>query len=95
MRAITATIPSINIEPYPISLASGSSLSICLDVVLELTREWKPEIAPQATVTNKNGNRVFPPILKPLKAANSIAGLFITIPSRAPIMIPYSRNEHK
>jgi len=29
---------------------------ICLDVVPEETRPWKPLMAPQAMVTNKRGN---------------------------------------
>ena len=32
------------------------SLSSCLEVVPEATREWKPEIAPQAMVVNRTGN---------------------------------------
>ncbi len=39
---------------YPTYRASVS-LSICLAVVPEATREWKPEIAPQAMVMNRNG----------------------------------------
>ena len=30
-------------------------MSSCFDVVPELTRPWKPEIAPQAMVTNSSG----------------------------------------
>ena len=32
------------------------SLSSCLEVVPEDTREWKPEMAPQAMVVNRTGN---------------------------------------
>ena len=32
------------------------SLSSCLEVVPEETREWKPEMAPQAMVVNSTGN---------------------------------------
>ena len=44
------------------------SLSSCLDVVPEETSEWKPEIAPQATVVNSTGNKYCVPF--PLSTAN-------------------------
>ena len=51
------------------------SLSSCLEVVPEETREWKPEIAPQATVVNRIGKRYCTPFplstAKPVKAGNS------------------------
>lgn len=47
-------------EPYPMSLAFFS-LSSCLELVPELTKEWKPEMAPQATVTNRTGKSHWPP----------------------------------
>ena len=40
--------------PYPIMRASVS-LSTIFGVVPDATREWKPEIAPQAMVMNTNG----------------------------------------
>ena len=44
------------------------SLSSCLDVVPEETSEWKPEIAPQATVVNSTGNKYCVPF--PLSTEN-------------------------
>ena len=50
----TARKPSVSMEPKPTNLASVSHLS-CLDDVPEETRQWKPETAPQAMVTNRKG----------------------------------------
>ena len=44
------------------------SFLICLEAVPEDTREWKPETAPQAIVTNKIGNMYCPSTLKLVKA---------------------------
>ena len=60
MMAQIARRPSISMEPYPMSLAFFS-LSSCLELVPELTKEWKPEMAPQATVTNRTGKSHWPP----------------------------------
>ena len=86
-RARTATNPSINIAPYPMSLVSFS-LSICLDEVPEETSEWKPEIAPHATVTNSSGNRGLPlEGMKLVKAGMLIVGLETNRPTTPPISI--------
>ncbi len=37
---------------------ASRSWSSCLEVVPEPTREWNPEIAPQAMVINRAGNTV-------------------------------------
>lgn len=50
----TARKPSVSMEPKPTNLASVSHLS-CLEEVPEETRQWKPEMAPQAMVTKRNG----------------------------------------
>ena len=44
------------------------SLSSCLEVVPEATSEWKPEIAPQAIVTN-NAGKILPVVKSPFEAA--------------------------
>jgi hypothetical protein len=41
-------------EPYPIRLPN-LSLAICFEVVPLLTREWKPDTAPQAISTKSMG----------------------------------------
>src|SRR5690606_27154392 len=95
-RLITITAPnammakkvSINMPPKPTSLTS-SSLSICLDVVPEATREWNPLIAPQAIVTNNTGK------IKPkfsgatvTDVSISITGLATKIPQTAKMISP-------
>lgn len=67
-------------------LASFSLLS-CFAVVPEATSEWKPEIAPQATVTKSIGKRQ-PKLLsrKAVYDSNSIDGLEKKIPINAPII---------
>ena len=47
------------------TLASFSEL-ICLEVVPEPTKLWKPEMAPQATVMNRTGKRVPSLVVKPV-----------------------------
>ncbi len=44
------------------------SFLICLDAVPEETREWKPDTAPQAMVTNRIGNRYWPSTLNPCES---------------------------
>jgi hypothetical protein len=56
IKARTASIPSINIPPYPINLPSDSLFN-CFEVVPLATIEWNPLTAPQATVTNNAGKR--------------------------------------
>ena len=58
--AITATKPSSNIAAVADGLAVWLSRSICFDVVPEQTSPWKPEHAPQAMVTNRNGKQQHP-----------------------------------
>ena len=55
-KAITASKLSKTIAPYP-TFNISFSFDIVLEEVPEDTRLWKPETAPQATVTNKIGNR--------------------------------------
>ena len=43
------------------------SFLICLEAVPEETREWNPETAPQAMVTKRKGNRLWPLTIKPEK----------------------------
>ena len=90
INAITARTHSISIDPYPIILASPSLL-ICLDVVPDEIKLWNPEIAPQATVTNRNGN--IGPILlvQEVNASSSISGLVKIMPIIAARIMKYSR----
>ena len=82
-----ASTHSSNIPPYAIGLASDSLFS-CLDVVPDDTKEWKPEIAPQATVVNNTGNKYWVPFplltAKPAKAFNP----WLTVPSNAVTSAP-------
>ena len=55
-RARTASKLSKSIAPKP-TFGISFSLVIALEEVPEETRLWKPDTAPQATVTNKIGNR--------------------------------------
>ena len=55
------------------------SLSSCFEVVPEATSAWKPEQAPQATVTKSSGKSVFEPPpaagrVKPEKASIWMVG---------------------
>ena len=52
--AASARAPSPTAPKYPTKRASVSRLS-CLEVVPDATRPWKPEMAPQAMVTNSRG----------------------------------------
>ena len=54
MIASTASAASTIIAPYPMRTASRSRAS-CFTVVPLAMRLWKPEIAPQATITNSMG----------------------------------------
>ena len=65
------------------------SFSTVLEEVLLDTRLWKPETAPQATVTNRIGNRS--PRLslwKPVYMGRFMVGWAIRMPSTAPAIIP-------
>ena len=50
---------------------ASRSWSSCLAVVPEPTREWKPEMAPQAMVTNRAGNIVPSLVMGSLKAVKA------------------------
>ena len=54
---------SSNMPSKPMRLASPSRLH-CLAVVPDETRQWKPEMAPQAMVTNIIGH-ISPKLAKP------------------------------
>lgn len=54
--ARTASKLSNNMAPIP-TFGISFSLEMVLEDVPEETRLWKPDIAPQATVTNRIGNR--------------------------------------
>ena len=73
---------SMSMEPKPTRRASRSLFS-CLDVVPEATSEWKPEMAPQATVTNRAGKRYWPLTSKEVKAGSSMTGCAATMPTTA------------
>ena len=82
----------MSIDPYATGLASFS-LDICFDVVPDDTREWNPEIAPQAIVTKSAGNIV--PVAKspfdagavklPRKAGISMLALPVSAQPSIPI----------
>src|SRR6056297_1119845 len=48
--------PSVNIAPYPIGRPCFS-FSICLEVVPDPTRAWKPEREPQAMIKGITGQK--------------------------------------
>jgi hypothetical protein len=66
------------------------SLSSCLAVVPEPTREWKPEMAPQATVMNSTGKSWLLPVMppKPVKAGRVMAGCAVKMPTMARRIMP-------
>ena len=55
-KAITASQLCNTIAPYP-TFNISFSLDTVFEDVPEDTKLWKPETAPQATVTNKIGNK--------------------------------------
>ena len=85
-----ASILSISIAPNETGSMFFSFL-ICLDAVPEDTREWKPETAPQAIVTNKIGNIYCPFTLKLVNGFKLHAGLATNTPITAPTIIKISR----
>ncbi len=84
--AMTATSPSRSMAPYPTGRASLSWQS-CFEVVPLPTREWKPEIAPHATITKSIGQRwsFERPKYLTLSAIIGIAPLSILAPRIIPI----------
>ena len=64
------------------------SFSTVLDDVPEETRLWKPDTAPQATVTNRMGN-IVPrfSLLKPVKTGRFIVGCATRRPTTAPAIM--------
>ena len=85
-----ASILSISIAPKETGSIFFSFL-ICLDAVPEDTREWKPETAPQAIVTNKIGNIYCPSTLKLVNALRLQDGFATNTPITAPTIINISR----
>ena len=83
-----ASMLSMSIAPNETGSMFFSFL-ICLDAVPEDTREWKPETAPQAIVTNRIGNIYCP--LKLVKAFRLQEGLATNTPITAPTIIKISR----
>ena len=90
ISAMIASILSISIAPNETGSMFFSFL-ICLDAVPEDTREWKPETAPQAIVTNKIGNIYCPFTLKLVNGFKLHAGLATNTPITAPTIIKISR----
>ena len=69
------------------------SLSIILGVVPLDTREWKPEMEPQAMVTNRKGKSLPlmmgpPPCTNWVKAGNWIWGWTMSTPTTRKKMVP-------
>ena len=75
-------------------------------VVPEPTREWKPEMAPQAMVTNRAGNMVPREVAlmvstQPVKAGMSLWAASAPVrpapitPTAAMTIMPYSRKEDR
>ena len=54
--------------------------------------EWKPETAPQATVTNRIGNIEPRDVLKLVNAGRFIVGCATRRPTAAPAIIPMNMN---
>ncbi|MNC40777.1 hypothetical protein D3C75_895100 [compost metagenome] len=77
-----------------------TSLSISLGVVPDETKAWKPEIAPQAMVINKNGN-MDPANTGPVPSTKCVtAGIFnigiaTIIPTAKPAITPIFKNVDK
>ena len=64
------------------------SFSTVLEEVPEETKLWKPETAPQATVTNRMGNMVPSfSLLKPVKTGRFMVGWATNRPTIAPAII--------
>ena len=90
ISAMMASMLSMSIAPNETGSMFFSFL-ICLDAVPEDTREWKPETAPQAIVTNRIGNIYCPSTLKLVKAFRLQEGLATNTPITAPTIIKISR----
>ena len=74
------------------------SLSTIFDVVPELIRAWKPEMAPQAIVMKQNGNRGPgkigpPPFAYSVSAGILNSGFTQITPSASRKMVPILVNE--
>jgi hypothetical protein len=78
-RAMIATKDSMSMPPYPMNRVCRS-FSMSFGVVPEEMRAWKPERAPQAMVTKRNGNSApektgpFSRLANSLKAGTLISG---------------------
>src|SRR3954468_22179624 len=69
--AMSATIISVTIAPYPMSRIRDSR-AIILQVVPEAISEWNPETAPQAIVMQTNG-KTGPPKIGPVPSMNLVS----------------------
>ena len=84
-----ATKDSISMPPYPMKRV-WRSFSISFGVVPEAIRAWNPDSAPQAMVTNRNGNSApgktgpLSRLANSLKAGTEISGR-TTMTARASI----------
>ena len=92
MVAMIATMDSASIAPYPtirVSLSRDMSLGV---VPLEI-REWKPLMAPQASVIKAKG-KIFPantgpePSMKRVRAGMCSVGCTSMIPTARSPMVP-------
>ena len=99
IRAMIATNDSMSMPPYPI-IRISRSLFTSFGVVPDDTKAWKPEIAPQAMVINKNGN-IEPANTGPVPSINCVnAGSFISgiakiIPTAKPAITPIFKKVDK
>ena len=59
------------------------SLSSCLEVVPEETREWKPEMAPQAMVVNRTGKMGLPAPVSGLVTTKVFTAAMLPMSGRA------------
>ena len=87
-RARTASRLSRTIAPYP-TFCISFSFAMVFEEVPDDTRLWNPETAPQATVTNRIGNRSPDAALwKPVYIGRFIFGCATTSPTTAPRIMP-------
>ena len=79
---------SRTIAPYP-TFCISFSFAMVFEEVPDDTRLWNPETAPQATVTNRIGNRSRDVALwNPVYIGRFIFGCATTSPTTAPRIIP-------
>ena len=68
------------------------SLATIFEEVPELTREWKPDTAPQAIVTKRMGKRSRFLTSKPTKAGILSVGFLTKTPRTPQTIMPIKRN---